>query len=159
MACFGMKPRDGHFKAMKCIYGYIKMHPQGHIPLNMAFHDWSPYDIKEYDWKEFYPDAIEDLPPDMPKAIGTKAQITIYKACWSCTWSNNTSFSHWCAVVHQQHGDDMDFQATDDYWNIYLWFWACSRMCCSWVYYGVPLQVAHAQHTTWWSSFTPGRQQ
>ena len=79
MVHFGMKPRDGHLKAMKHIYGYIKMHPQGHIPLDMLFHDWLPYNIKEYDWKEFYPDTIEELPPDMPDLRGVTAWITIYK--------------------------------------------------------------------------------
>ena len=79
MAHFGMKPRDGHLKAMKRIYGYIKMHPQGHIPLDTSFHDWSPYNIKEYDWNEFYPDAIEEEPPDMPDPRGAEARITVYK--------------------------------------------------------------------------------
>ena len=79
MVHFGMKPRDGHLKAMKCIYGYIKMHPQGHTPLDASFHDWSPYDIQEYDWNEFYPDAKEELPPDMPDPRGKVAQIMVYK--------------------------------------------------------------------------------
>ena len=79
MAHFGMKPRDSHLKAMKHIYGYIKMHPQGHTPLDASFHDWSPYDIQEYDWNEFYLDAKEELPPDMPDPRGKKAQITVYK--------------------------------------------------------------------------------
>ena len=79
MAHFGMKPRDGHLKAMKCIYGYIKMHLQGHTPLDASFHDWSPYDIQEYDWNEFYPDAKEELPPDMPDPRGKAAWIMVYK--------------------------------------------------------------------------------
>ena len=55
------------------------MHPQGHILLDTSFHDWSPYNIEEYDWNEFYPDAIEELPPDMPEERGAKARITVYK--------------------------------------------------------------------------------
>jgi hypothetical protein len=29
-------------------------------------------------WKEFYPDAIEELPHNMPAPFGKKAQITMY---------------------------------------------------------------------------------
>jgi hypothetical protein len=29
-------------------------------------------------WKELYPDAEEELPPDQPEPLGMKARITIY---------------------------------------------------------------------------------
>ena len=108
MAHFGMKPRDGHLKAMKCIYGYIKMHPQGHIPLDTSFHDWSPYNIEEYDWNEFYPDAIEETPPDMPDPRGAEARITVYK---------DADHAHDQVMHHSITG-----QATKDHRNVYIWF-------------------------------------
>ena len=54
-----------------------------HIP-KATFHLMHPFmtghliTSQEYDWSEFYPDAIEELPPDMP-IPGMKARITVYK--------------------------------------------------------------------------------
>lgn len=54
-------------------------YPQEKIILDQKFHDWSRYDVEEYDWDEFYPDAKEELPPNMPEPWGKPVQITSYK--------------------------------------------------------------------------------
>jgi hypothetical protein len=41
--------------------------------------DHSQHTISDLDnWKEFYPDAEEDIPPAMPKPKGKPAQVTCY---------------------------------------------------------------------------------
>lgn len=41
--------------------------------------DWSKYEVEQQDWSEFYPDATEDLPPDMPEPRGKPIRITCFK--------------------------------------------------------------------------------
>jgi hypothetical protein len=81
LARFSMGPRLGHIEAAKRILGYLKRYPDHRILLNP-----NPIDLKsavekykEYDgWKEFYPEAQEELPLGIPKPVpNKKAQITV----------------------------------------------------------------------------------
>ena len=40
--------------------------------------DHRSYESQEYTWTEFYPDAEEELPPDMPMPKGKAAGTTCY---------------------------------------------------------------------------------
>jgi hypothetical protein len=71
----------GHLESAKRILGYLKECPEHQILLNP-----NPIDLtkavekhKEYDgWREFYPEAKEELPTGMPTPLTEKrAQITI----------------------------------------------------------------------------------
>jgi hypothetical protein len=79
MARFGMKPREGHLKAMLRLFGYIKWHPKGQIIVDTNYMDWSPYQVEDHDWTEFYPDAEEELPPDMLTPKGKPIRLTCFK--------------------------------------------------------------------------------
>ena len=47
--------------------------------VDSGYRDNSAFKINEYqNWKEFYPDAEEELPDDMPTPFGKAAQITVY---------------------------------------------------------------------------------
>ena len=75
-----MQPREGHLKAAKRIFGYLKSYSKGRIIIDPNFRDWTgiPED-EEYDsWQEFYPDAEDEDPPKMPKPKGPSARITVY---------------------------------------------------------------------------------
>jgi hypothetical protein len=81
MARYSMAPREGHLIALKRLFGYLRKHPDGQILV-----DPNPFDhteaLKKYtaydNWKEFYPDAVEAMPPNQPVPGIRKAQITIY---------------------------------------------------------------------------------
>jgi hypothetical protein len=74
-----MAPREGHLDAMKRVFGYLKKFPKGHIIINPAHRDNSNYQVNVYDnWKEFYPDAAEQLPEHMPTPFERKARIAVY---------------------------------------------------------------------------------
>ena len=74
-----MAPREGHLDAMKRVFGYLKKFPKGKIVIDSGHRDTSSLQINEFDnWKEFYPDAMEQLPNNMPTSFGMKAQITAY---------------------------------------------------------------------------------
>ena len=81
LARFSMAPREGHLIAMKRLFGYLRKHPDGQIlidpnPMNHteALKKFTTYD----NWREFYPEAIEEKPPGQPEPGNKKAQITIY---------------------------------------------------------------------------------
>jgi hypothetical protein len=68
---FSMAPREGHLDAMKKVFGYLKKFPEGKIVIDPGYHDHLEFEIKEYEsWKDFYPDAKEQMPTDMPESFG-----------------------------------------------------------------------------------------
>jgi hypothetical protein len=76
---YSMAPRQGHFSAMQRILGYLKKFPKGRIIIDATLRDWSEFDTTTPDnWKEFYPDACEELPPNMPPEKGRQAKISVY---------------------------------------------------------------------------------
>jgi lipopolysaccharide assembly outer membrane protein LptD (OstA) len=78
MSRFSMAPREGHMDAMKRVFGYLKKFPKGRIVIDPAYRDNSKYQTTNYDnWKEFYPDAKEQLPNEMPIPFGKKARIMV----------------------------------------------------------------------------------
>jgi hypothetical protein len=78
LARYCMSPRQGHLEAALRIFGYLKAYKKGRL-----YVDTKPY-IKEtaeqisYDWTEFYPEASEELPPDMPEPLGNPMTTTCY---------------------------------------------------------------------------------
>ena len=72
-------PREGHIKAMKQIFGYLKKFSKAKSIVDPTIPDHSVYVSSTYDnWNEFYPDAEEAIPPDIPKALGATAGINIW---------------------------------------------------------------------------------
>jgi hypothetical protein len=79
LARFSMAPREGHFKAMKRVFGYLRKYTKGRILIDPGFFDQKEHQSNDFDnWREFYPDAEEELPPDQPESLGKKARITIF---------------------------------------------------------------------------------
>ena len=79
---FSQEPRVGHLDALKRVFGYLKKYSKGSIIIDPKYPDHDQFDIQKYDqWKEFYPDATEDIPhKDMiPTPLGNKLRITVYK--------------------------------------------------------------------------------
>jgi hypothetical protein len=78
LARYSIAPREGHLIAMKRVFGYLRMFPKGELMINPKPFDHPKPKPPEESWKEYYPDAEEELPPDRPEPIARKAQITIY---------------------------------------------------------------------------------
>ena len=77
---YSMAPREGHFKAMCRVFGYLKQKPKGKIVVDVS-HPSIRKEIvvdKGHDWLEFYPDAVEDIPSDRPKPKGKLCSLTCY---------------------------------------------------------------------------------
>lgn len=81
LARFSMNPREGHLIAAKRIFGYLEKYPKGEIIMdpNNVDHADKLKKFQEYDnWQEFYPDAVEEIPTDIPEPGNNKADITVY---------------------------------------------------------------------------------
>jgi hypothetical protein len=79
LARFSMAPREGHFTAMKRVFGYLRKYAKGRILIDPGFFNQKEHQSNNFDnLREFYPDAKEEFPPNQPEAIGKKAWITIF---------------------------------------------------------------------------------
>ena len=69
-----------HLKAMMKVFGYLRTRPKGRILIDNK----DPEIIQKatfsenQNWIEFYPDAQEDIPPDMPEARGNEAKLICF---------------------------------------------------------------------------------
>jgi hypothetical protein len=74
MSRFNMLPRKGHLKAVKRILSYLKTFPKGRIIIDTSYPDHSVYPIGDHsNWIEFYPDAGEEIPKDLPAKKGQES--------------------------------------------------------------------------------------
>ena len=77
---YSAAPRQGHFKALTKVFGYLRNFPKGKILIDIS----DPIVKKEatfsegQEWCEFYPDACEDVPDDRPTPRGNEATLTCY---------------------------------------------------------------------------------
>jgi len=79
MSRFRNAPREGHMEAVLRIFGYVKGHLRSRLVFDPAYRDWTTVDWYDgADWKEFYPDAVELIPPGAPEALGNEVQINIF---------------------------------------------------------------------------------
>ncbi len=75
---YSIQPREGHLNAMKHVFGYLKKFPHGQIIIDPSYPDHSKHETMDHDWTDLYPDATEEIPPDMPTPRGLPARITAY---------------------------------------------------------------------------------
>jgi hypothetical protein len=74
-----MLPREGHLKAIKRILSYLKIFPRGREIIDTSYPDHSMYPVEDHpNWMEFYPDASEEIPKDLPPEKGTRVRMTVY---------------------------------------------------------------------------------
>ena len=78
MARFSMAPREGHLKALLRVFGYLKKFPHGQLLVDPNPPDHDQFESIDQTWTEFYPDAEEELPPDLPIPKGKPARTTCY---------------------------------------------------------------------------------
>ena len=74
-----MAPREGHLKAVKRILAYLKTFPKGRVIIDTSYPNHSEYPVEDHsNWKDFYPDAEEETPNDLPMSKGPKVRMTVY---------------------------------------------------------------------------------
>ena len=63
-------PRQGHLEQIIHIFGYLKIHKKLRILFDSDHPQISSNRFKTYDWFDFYRDAEEAIPPNMPEPRG-----------------------------------------------------------------------------------------
>ena len=78
MAKFMSAPRQGHMVGVLRILAYLHQHIRSKIVADPEYRDWSHKAWTQAEWKEFYPDATEPIPPNAPEARGKPVQINLF---------------------------------------------------------------------------------
>jgi hypothetical protein len=74
-----MLPREGHLKVVKRMLPYLKTFPKGRAIIEISYFDHSVYLVEDHsNLMEFYPDAGEEIPKDLPPEKGPRVRMTIY---------------------------------------------------------------------------------
>jgi hypothetical protein len=90
-----MAPRIGHLPAVKQILGYLKVYMKGRIIFDTSYIDHSKYPVEDHpNWGEFYPNACEEIPPNLPIQKGRPVRITAYV---------DANFAHNLVTRHQKN--------------------------------------------------------
>ena len=71
-------PREGHLEQLLHIMGYLKEHKKMRLLFDSSYPKVVEGWFKEYDWFDFYRDAKEAIPPNMPEARGHDVIMTCF---------------------------------------------------------------------------------
>jgi hypothetical protein len=72
-------PRIGHLEVLYHVFAYLKSHlDMGRIAYDSLTPEINGSVFRDGDWKEFYGDVQEEMPPKMPKARGNPVTISAF---------------------------------------------------------------------------------
>ena len=71
-------PREGHLLAVYHVFAYIKKHHNSRLVFDPSYPDIDRSNFMEHDWREFYGDVKEAIPPNAPLALGKDVDIRMY---------------------------------------------------------------------------------
>ena len=60
------------------MFGYLKKHDELAFAIDTNEVDYLDLPETKYDWEEYYSEAKEDFPSDLPKPEGKKEQMTCF---------------------------------------------------------------------------------
>ena len=63
-------PREGHLAQVFHIFTYLKKHHNSALVFDPSYPDVNIDTFPKHDWKKFYGDVKEAIPPDMPEPLG-----------------------------------------------------------------------------------------
>ena len=78
LASFMVMPHQGHLDAAFHMFAYLKSHDRSCIVFDPSYVNYEEGEYIECDWKDFYPDAKEALPPVFLELCGKPVQQTIF---------------------------------------------------------------------------------
>ena len=78
MSRFLSAPREGHLEQVFCIFAYVKRHLTYKLVMDSNEVLWNGKKFHDSDWSDFYADAKEELPPNMPAPRGKPVQINCF---------------------------------------------------------------------------------
>jgi hypothetical protein len=78
LSSFMAMPRDGHLEAVFHIYAYLKCHHNSRMIFDPTYPYVDESKFKECDWKEFYGDVKEPIPPNAPEPRGKEVVMRLF---------------------------------------------------------------------------------
>ena len=78
MAQYQALPRYDHLMALGQIFAYLKKHARSKIVMDPTSPDFSDKNFQKVDWSEFYPDAEEAIPDNVPEARGHPVKLHMF---------------------------------------------------------------------------------
>jgi hypothetical protein len=79
MIWFNISPIEGHLKVIKRIQSYLNTFSKGSVIIDISYPNHSVHPVEDHsNWVEFYPDAGEEIPKDLPAKKGPKVRMTVY---------------------------------------------------------------------------------
>jgi hypothetical protein len=73
-----ISPREGHLQQCYHIFAYLKQFNRSRLVFDDTEPDLSEYYFHTCDWSEYYPDAAELIPPNMPEPLGHSVTTTCF---------------------------------------------------------------------------------
>jgi hypothetical protein len=74
-----MLAKEGNLKAVKRILSYLKTFPKGRVIIDTSYPDHAMYPVEDHsNWMEFYPDAGEEIPKELPLEKRPRFRMTVY---------------------------------------------------------------------------------
>ena len=72
-------PREGYFDALLHVFGYLHDKHNAGLILDPTYpeNDWNDFQ-DNHDWKRFYGDIKEPIPPNAPKPKGKEVDLRMY---------------------------------------------------------------------------------
>jgi hypothetical protein len=78
LASYTIAPRLGHFQAMLHVFAFLYHHPRCRLVFDDSYVKIQDDETITDEWREFYPDAKEDVPPNAPRALGKPVQMITF---------------------------------------------------------------------------------
>ena len=70
--------REGHLDQVFHVFAYLKTHETSTMVFDDTEPDFDDHRFKECDWSEYYPDAVEAIPRDVPKPQGKAVMCSCF---------------------------------------------------------------------------------
>ena len=71
-------PRVGHLEAVYHIFAYLRNHGNSTLVFDEMEPEIDERRFKDVNWKDFYPDVREAIPPNMPEPRGNSVKISMF---------------------------------------------------------------------------------
>ena len=75
---FQAAPREGHLEQLFHVFAYLKKYNRSSMVFDWTYPELDESVFQECDWTEFYPEAKEAIPPNMPELRGKHVVMTAF---------------------------------------------------------------------------------
>ena len=96
MSSFMAQPHVGHFEQILHIFAYLKCHDHSTLVFEEIKTTFKESAFNPCDWSEFYPEAQEAIPLNMPEPKGNSVNITVF---FYADHADNRATHHSCTGI------------------------------------------------------------